>query len=404
MNPRSAPPSPEQRRAIVIVLDGVGCGALPDAARYGDEDANTLGNLSRFFRDGLRLPHLGGLGLGNIAEIRGVPPRGAEECLGAFGRCTEVSAGKDSTTGHWEIAGVILDQPFPTYPRGFPPGIIEAFARRIGCGVLGNKVASGTEIIRELGEEHLRTRKPIVYTSADSVFQIAAHESVYPPEALYTMCRVARDLLRGEHAVGRVIARPFEGEPGHFVRTPRRHDFSLPPTGVTLMDRLAESGIPTIGVGKIGDLFAHRGIAEEITTADNREGIEATLEAMSRAPSPSLIFTNLVEFDQTFGHRNDCEGYRRALEQFDTRLPEIFGRQRSGDLMVITSDHGVDPTTPGTDHTREYTPLLAWGRRLRRGLDLGTRGSYADIGQTIAEFLGAPPLGAGKSFLAELTS
>lgn len=404
MNDRAAtdPLPPAQRRAVVIVLDGVGCGALPDAAAYGDADADTLGNLSRFFPDGLRLPHLGELGLGNITEIRGVPPVEAAACRAAYGRCTEVSPGKDSTTGHWEIAGVILKQPFPTYPGGFPDEVIDAFTRATGRGVLGNKTASGTEIIKELGEEHLKTGKPIVYTSADSVFQVAAHESVLSPARLYEICETARGLLTGRHAVGRVIARPFRGEPGHFERTAGRHDYSLEPPGTTVLDRLKASGVETVGIGKIGDLFAHRGLSREIPTAGNDEGIERLIEAMNQTEPPAFIFLNLVEFDQVYGHRKDCEGYRRALETFDAALPRIRAAQREGDLMVITSDHGVDPTTPGTDHTREYTPLLAWGRRFGGGVDLGARSTYADIGQTLADYFGVQPLDAGVSFLHEL--
>jgi phosphopentomutase len=402
MNPAAPPSSAAHRRAIVIVLDGVGCGELPDADDYGDRGSNTLGNLSRSFADGLSLPRLASLGLGRILELRGVVPCEGSACRGSFGRCAEVSPGKDSTTGHWEMAGVVLDRPFPTYPDGFPPEVIELFCLRIGRGVLGNKAASGTEIIQELGEEHVRTGKPIVYTSADSVFQIAAHESVIPPDDLYAMCRVAREVLQGPHAVGRIIARPFTGEAGRYVRTPRRHDFSLPPRGVTVLDRLTEAGIATIGIGKIGDLFAHRGLGTSIPTAANADGIERTIRTMETASAPSMIFTNLVEFDQTFGHRNDTVGYRAALEAFDARLPEIFAREREGDLLLITGDHGVDPTTPGTDHTREYTPLLVWGPAFRTGIDLGTRSTFADIGQTLCDYFGVPPVAFGQSFLRSL--
>lgn len=391
------------RRAVAIVLDGVGCGALPDAARYGDEGSNTLGNLSRHFPEGLHLPNLEALGLGNLVDLRGVPPRPMDSCEAAFGRCTEVSPGKDSTTGHWEMAGVILERPFPTYPDGFPPEIIDPLIRDIGRGFLGNKTASGTEIIQELGEEHLRTGKPIFYTSADSVFQIAAHESVLSWEELYDICRAARRLLTGSHAVGRVIARPFSGEPGNFVRTSGRHDFSLEPPGPTLLDALSAEGRQTIGIGKIGDLFAHRGLSRDIPTASNEEGIRRLLEAMAEAAPPALIFLNLVEFDQVYGHRNDSTGYRRALEAFDASLPSIRSLQRSGDLLLITADHGVDPTTKSTDHSREYTPLLVWGETLSPGVDLGTRETFADIGQTVAEYLGVPPLNAGRSFLRDLT-
>ncbi len=394
----------EDRRVILIVLDGVGCGALPDAAVYGDDGSNSLGNLSRFFDDGLELPNLGSLGLGNIVPIRGVPQRSNSDCRASFGRCVEVSPGKDSTTGHWEMAGVILPRAFPTYPEGFPDEVINAFARAIGRGVLGNKAASGTEIIKELGAEHLRTGCPIVYTSVDSVFQIAAHESVYSAPELYDLCRTAREILSGPHAVGRVIARPFRGIPGSFERTSGRHDFSIEPLGITILDRLMESGVQTIGIGKIGDLFAHRGLNREVPTSGNAEGIERLIESMKETAPPALIFLNLVEFDQVYGHRNDCSGYRRALEAFDSALPSIMEQQRPGDVMIITSDHGVDPTTPSTDHSREHSPLLVWGNGICGGIDLRTRSTFADIGQTVAEYLGVQPLNAGTSFLPRLTS
>lgn len=390
-------------RVILIVLDGVGCGALPDAAEFGDVGADTLGNLSRHFEDGLRLPNLEKLGLGNIADLRGVMARDAHaEGLGCFGRCRERSAGKDSTTGHWEIAGLITSEPFPTYPEGFPAEVLEAFSRAIGRGVLGNRPASGTRIIEELGEEHLRSGAPIIYTSADSVFQIAAHDSVYSAEQLYEVCSIARRQLIGPHNVSRVIARPFTGSPGSFTRTDGRRDFSVAPPGTTLLDSCLAAEVATIGIGKIGDLFAHRGLSEEIHTAGNLEGVEAMIESMKGVPAPALIFTNLVEFDSKWGHRNDCEGYRRALEEFDSNLPAIFAAQRPTDLMIIASDHGVDPTTPGTDHTREYIPLLVWGAPARGGVDLGTRSSFADIGQTVAEYLGCETLAAGQSFLEQV--
>lgn len=391
-----------ERRAVLIILDGVGAGELPDAASFGDAGSDTLGNLSRYFDDGLRLPNLQSLGLGNILSLRGVPP--CESPRASFGRCGEVSGAKDSTSGHWEIAGLVTPQPYPTYPKGFPPDVIDEFSRRIGRGVLGNKPASGTEIIKELGEEHLRTGKPIVYTSADSVFQIAAHESVYPNEELYRICRIAREMLTGEHAVSRVIARPFTGEPGAFTRTSARKDFSIEPPDETLLDRCRSRSIDTIGIGKIGDLFAHRGLGREIHTKSNQEGITATVETMREAEGPCLIFVNLVEFDQTYGHRNDCEGFRRTLEEFDARLPEIWASQRPGDLMIITSDHGTDPTTPSTDHSREYTPLLAWGEDFAGGRDLGERSTFADVGQTIAEYLECGRLDRGRSFLREIAA
>lgn len=387
-------------RAIIIVLDGLGVGELPDAAAFGDTGSNTLGNLSRHFADGLRLPNLQSLGLGNIIPVRGVPP--ASSPRAAFGKCNERSAGKDSTSGHWEIAGVWTEEPFPTYPHGFPEEIIKPFCERIGRGILGNKAASGTEIILELGEEHLRTGKPIVYTSADSVFQIAAHERVYPLPELYRICEIARELLDGPHRVGRVIARPFVGEVGAFKRTPDRRDYSITPPPPTLLTRCQEAGVSTIGVGKIGDLFAHCGVDEELHTRSNIEGIEETIRQMTSAASPALIFTNLVEGDSSYGHRNDCEGYRRALEEFDARLPEIIAAQRPGDLLIITADHGVDPTTPSTDHSREYTPLLVWGIGVRGGVDLGTRATYADIGQSVAAWLGCEAVPNGDSFLGAI--
>lgn len=379
------------RRVVIIVLDGFGCGELPDADRYGDCGSNTLGNLSRAFEDGLRLPNMGALGLGNIIPVRGTPPRGApgnpEPALGGYGKCGMKSGGKDSTSGHWEIAGVVLPEPFPTYPDGFPPEIMDAFTARIGRGALGNKAASGTEIIKELGGQHLRTGDVIVYTSADSVFQIAAHVDVVPLPELYRICEIAREILTGPHRVGRVIARPFAGAPGAFRRTTDRRDFSVKPPP-NLLDDARTAGIRTVGVGKIGDLFAHQGLDEEPHTASNMEGMDVTIERMGAVDAPSLIFTNLVEGDMIYGHRNDTAGYRRALEEFDARLPELFAAQRPGDLMIITSDHGVDPTTPSTDHSREYVPLLAWGAAFRRGVDLGARASHADVGASAAEWLG----------------
>lgn len=389
-------------RAIIIVLDGVGCGELPDAARFGDAGSNTLGNLSRCFDEGLTLPNLARLGLGNILPLRGVAPMPPGRSAASFGRCAEISAGKDSTTGHWEMAGLITPVPFPTYPHGFPPEVIAEFERRIGRGVLGNRVASGTEIVAKLGAEHLRTGRPIVYTSADSVFQIAAHETVYPVQELYRVCEIARDLLRPPHGVSRVIARPFTGEMGAFKRTADRRDFSIAPQGPTLLDRLNANGIHTLGIGKIGDLFAHRGLEHEIHTMNNDEGIDRTLAAMAQTPAPAFIFCNLVDFDQQYGHRNDPAGFRAALQAFDSRLPEIEAAAGPDDLLILTADHGNDPTTPSTDHSREYIPLLVFGHTVLGGVDLGIRSSLADIGQTVAEYLSIPPLAAGTSFLGEI--
>jgi phosphopentomutase len=386
------------RRAILIVLDSVGVGAAPDAAAYGDEGSNTLANTARAV-GGLRLPNLGRLGLGNLADVLGVPPE--PHPAGAYGRMQEASAGKDTTTGHWEIAGIISTRPLPTYPNGFPPEVIQEFERRIGRKTLGNYPASGTVIIEELGPEHLRTGYPIVYTSADSVFQIAAHEEVIPVEELYRMCRIARELLTGEHAVGRVIARPFVGEPGRFVRTDRRRDFSLEPPRPTLLDRLQEAGQPVWAVGKIEDIFAGRGITEAVHIHDNMDGVDQTLAFMARVDR-GLIFTNLVDFDMLYGHRNNPRGYADALEAVDRRVPEVLAALREEDILFFTADHGNDPTTPSTDHSREMVPLLVTGPRVRPGVDLGVRPTFADLGQTVAEYLGAAPLEAGTSFLGEV--
>lgn len=387
-----------EARVALIVLDSVGAGALPDAARYGDEGANTLGNLSRAV-GGLTLPNLGRLGLGNILPLAGVDPAAHPE--GAFGRLAEQSAGKDTTTGHWELAGVILEQPFPVYPEGFPPEVMAPFERAIGRATLGNKAASGTEIIAELGGEHLRTGRPIVYTSADSVFQVAAHEEVIPVEELYRICQVARGILAGPHGVGRVIARPFAGEPGKFYRTSRRRDFSLPPPQPTLLDRLRGAGIPVTGIGKIEDIFAGRGLTRARHTASNQEGMEQTRDWLTGGEE-GLCFTNLVEYDMVYGHRNDTAGYARALTAFDAFLPGLLAGLKEGDLLIMTADHGCDPTTPGTDHTREYVPLLGTGPRVRGGVDLGVRPTFADVGATVAEWLGGPPQPVGTSFARQI--
>ncbi|MEW5897861.1 MAG: phosphopentomutase [Bacillota bacterium] len=384
-------------RFIIIVLDGVGIGALPDADKYGDERSNTLVNTGRA-AGGLQLPNLARLGLGNLAEIPGVPP--AERPAASYGKMAERSAGKDTTTGHWEIAGLILEKPFPVYPNGFPQELIEFFEEQIGRRVLGNKAASGTEIIAELGAEHMRTGYPIVYTSADSVFQIAAHEEIIPVEELYRLCQIARRLLTGEHAVARVIARPFIGRPGAFIRTPRRHDFSLPPPGPTILDILRENGFAVLAVGKIEDIFAGRGITRALPTANNMEGVDKTLECI-KENGRGLIFTNLVEFDMVYGHRNNAAGYAEALAAFDRRLPEIIDALRPGDILIITADHGCDPTTASTDHSREYVPLLVYGQSVRPGVDLCTRQTFADVAATIAEVFQLP-VPAGTSFAGEI--
>jgi phosphopentomutase len=382
------------RRVILIVLDSVGCGDAPDAGSYGDEGSNTLANTARAV-GGLRLPYLGQLGLGNITPIEGVPAVVAP--TGAYGRLTEISPGKDTTTGHWELAGLVLSKPFPTYPDGFPADLITKFERRTGRETLGNYPASGTVIIQELGEKHMRTGKPIVYTSADSVFQVAAHEEVIPVHELYRMCQIARDLLTGEHEVGRIIARPFVGEAGNFTRTERRKDFSLAPFRDTLLDVLKASGQEVIGVGKIEDIFAHQGLTQTDHTLNNMAGVDAVLKFIA-GDSDGLIFANLVDFDMLYGHRNNPRGFADALEEFDARLPEIQAGLRGGDVLMLTADHGNDPTTPSTDHSRERVPILVTGSRVHRPMNLGTRSSFADVAATTAELLGVAWDGAGESF------
>ena len=382
-------------RVILIVLDSVGIGALDDAAEYGAQDplSNTLAHTAQAV-GGLKLPHLGRIGLGNILPIQGVPPAAAP--TGAYGRMAESSKGKDTTTGHWEIAGLCSLKPLPTYPDGFPPQIMAEFERRIGRGVMGNYAASGTVIIQDLGDEHVRTGFPIVYTSADSVFQVAAHEEVIPLQELYRICEIARAILSGEHNVGRVIARPFVGPvDGQYVRTENRRDFSAPPPQPTLLDRLVAAGQRVMAVGKIEDIFAHRGIDDSIHSTNNNAGVDATLHFMHESDS-GLIFTNLVDFDMLYGHRNDPQGYADALEAVDARVPEILGAMSERDLLFFTADHGNDPTTSSTDHSREYVPLLAAGARVKAGTDLGTRGTFADLGATIADVLGVGSLAGGR--------
>jgi len=382
------------RRVVLIVLDSVGCGDAPDAAAYGDEGSNTLANMAQAV-GGLKLPNLGRLGLGNITSIQGVPPVATPSA--AYGRLTEISPGKDTTTGHWELTGISLSRPFPTYPNGFPPDLMAEFERRTGRGTLGNYPASGTVIIQELGQEHLHTGKPIVYTSADSVFQVAAHEEIIPIDELYRICQIARELLTGEHAVGRVIARPFVGDPGSFTRTQRRKDFSLLPPRDTILDVLKAAGKEVIGVGKIEDIFAHRGLTQSNHTSNNKAGVDAILEFMA-SDADGLIFANLVDFDMLYGHRNNPRGYADALEEFDARLPDIEVALRDLDVMMITADHGNDPTTPSTDHSRERVPILVTGSRVHRGVNLGTRDSFADVAATIADLLSVAWDGAGQGF------
>lgn len=381
------------KRVIWIVLDSVGVGEMPDAADYGDAGSDTLGNIARLRP--MHLPHLQSMGLGNIHPIAGLPP--VEAPLGAFGKCTLASPGKDTTTGHWEMAGILLDKPFPTYPNGFPADVMTAFEQRIGRGTLGNCPASGTEIIAQLGEEHLRTGSPIVYTSADSVFQIAAHEEVIPLWELYKMCEVAREILKGPHEVGRVIARPFVGSAGSFQRTANRKDFAIPPPKGMLLDRLAERKVTVHSVGKIIDVFLGRGIGPYDKTKSNAEGMAKTLEAMEETRQ-GLIWVNLVDFDMLFGHRNNVEGYAQALEEVDAWMPQLLARLEAEDLAIFCADHGCDPTTPSTDHSREYTPLLVAGPAVEPGVNLDTRRTMADIGQTVAEVFGTR-IDHGESFL-----
>ena len=377
------------------MLDSVGCGELPDADVYGDGGSDTLGNIARAVP--LAIPGLRALGLEQVAAIgraHAGPPRGA------YGRMAEASPGKDSVTGHWEMMGIVLERPFPTFPAGFPPTLIDEFERRIGRRTLGNVVASGTEIIDRLGPEHVRTGFPIVYTSADSVFQIAAHEEVVPVAELYRMCGIAFDLVGTGLGVGRVIARPFVGAPGSFRRTANRHDYALEPAGQTLLDRLVAAGIPVVSIGKVKDLFAGRGFTRSIATSSDADGVDRVLETMADTPR-GLIFANLVDFDTQFGHRNDVAGYAANLERFDARLGDILARVGEDDLLVITGDHGNDPTTPSTDHSREHVPLLVGGPRVA-AVELGTRATFADLGQTLAANFGVGPLPQGTSFLGDL--
>lgn len=385
-------------RIVVIVLDSVGIGELPDAAAFGDVGSHTLGNIARVV-GGVKLPRLEAMGLGNIVQVAGVLPQPAPTA--AYGRMAEVSAGKDTTTGHWELMGLQLMRAFPVYPNGFPPDVIARFEAAIGRKTIGNYAASGTAILDELGDEHVRAGKPIVYTSSDSVFQIAAHEEVVPLDDLYSMCQIAREILRGEHEVGRVIARPFIGAPGAWSRTHNRRDFSVVPPQPTVLDALKAAGMMVFAVGKIEDIFAEQGITAAAHTRDNMDGVDQTLQAMRQHRQRGMIFTNLVDFDAKYGHRNNPQGYADALAEFDGRLPELLAALQPDDLLVITADHGNDPTTPGTDHAREYVPLLIAGAAVKP-INLGVRSTFADLGATIAELLGvaAPP--AGTSFAALL--
>lgn len=391
------------KRIFVIVLDSVGIGAMPDAHEYGDAGANTLVHIAET-KGGLTLPVLASMGLGLIEPIAGVPT--VSRPTAAFGKMAELSKGKDTTSGHWELAGCPLFTSFPVYPNGFPPEIIEKFKFHSGLDVLGNKAASGTEIIAELGEEHMRSGRPIVYTSADSVFQIAAHEEIIPLTRLYELCKIARNkVCIGDHAVGRIIARPFIGKPGSFVRTANRHDYSLEPPAPTVLDLVKQSGLAVIGIGKIADIYAHRGLTESYPTKSNNHAMEVITDLAGKSSTRGLIMANLVDFDSVYGHRNDAAGYGQALEEFDTALAGFVSRMTEDDLLIITADHGCDPTVAGTDHTREYVPLLAYHHRLaktQQPINLGIRSTFADVGATVAANFSLAPLAYGHSFLKDL--
>lgn len=390
-----------QSRAIVLVLDSVGVGELPDAADYGDEGSNTLSNTSQAV-GGLEMPVLGAMGLGNITDVLGVTPTDSPN--GSWGRSAEASAGKDTTTGHWEMMGVLLTRAFPTYPDGFPPEVMNEFSRLTGLGWLGNYPASGTTIIQDLGAEHVATGKPIVYTSADSVFQIAAHEETFGLERLYEISEISRAMLTGEHCVGRVIARPFVGpdESGQFVRTHRRRDYAVKPFEPTVLDLLQDAGVPVFGVGKIGDIFAWQGVTSSPHVTDNMDGFSKLLDEVRR-PEPGFVFCNLVDFDMLWGHRNNAEAYARGLEAVDGRMNELLDAMVDGDLLIVTADHGCDPTTSSSDHSREYAPLIAKVKGVEAGVNLGVRSTFGDIGETVLDFYGlANRCGRGTSFLPEV--
>ena len=385
-------------RAILIVLDSVGIGELPDAADFGDVGSNTLGNIVKKC-GGISLPNLSKLGLGKIDGINYLPV--PEQVDGSYARMAEVSNGKDTITGHWELAGLQLKKPFPTYPDGFPQEVLDEFTRLTGRGVLANCAASGTEIIKQYGEEHMRTGKLIVYTSADSVFQIAAHEDIVPIDELYKICQIARDMLKDEHMVGRVIARPFIGEPGNFTRTSNRRDYSAAPASDTILDKLSQKGLDVIAVGKIEDIFSKKGITKADHTKSNMHGVDMTIDFMKQQ-NKGLIFTNLVDFDMLFGHRNNAQGYKDALEEFDKRLPEIMDAMKEDDVLIITADHGCDPTTESTDHSREHVPLLIYGKSIKSDVNLGTRVTFADVASTLAEMFEVENVFPATSFYSEI--
>ncbi len=381
-------------RVILFIMDSVGIGALPDADKFGDIGANTLGNIA-ISQGGINLPNLQILGLGNIDNIVGMRP--IKSPTGAFGRAIEFSDGKDTTTGHWELAGLHLTKPFKTFPKGFPKDIIDVLENRIGRKVLGNKSISGTVIIEELGEKHMRTGCPIIYTSADSVLQIAAHEDTIPLEELYAICKIARGIMIGDNAVARIIARPFIGKPENFVRTHNRKDYSLDPPEKTILDIAKEEGLDVIAIGKIGDIFNGRGITDSVRTKDNMDGIDKTIEYINKQ-NKGIIFTNLVDFDSHYGHRRDPKGYKKALEEMDMRIPEILDAMKYDDIIIFTADHGNDPTYKGTDHTREYVPIVIYGDKIKENVNIGTRQSFADIATTISDIFGMPSTGKGESF------
>ena len=386
------------RRIVLIVLDSVGVGELPDAADFGDEKSNTISNISKKI-GGLNIPNLTAMGIGNITDILGA--KSSSNPTASYGKCNEISIGKDTITGHWEMAGVIIETPLQTYPNGFSKAIIDEFEQKIGRKTIGNVVASGTEIIKELGDRHVETGFPIIYTSADSVFQIAAHEDVIPVEKLYEMCQIARDMLVGDRIVGRVIARPFIGKKDHYVRTSNRRDYALDPFGKTMLDYIKEDGKNVMAVGKIEDIFNKKGITEAIHIKNNMDGVDKTLEYM-KTDKEGIIFTNLVDFDMLYGHRNDVKGYAKAIEEFDTRVPEILKLLGEDDVLIITADHGCDPTTPSTDHSREYIPLLVYLPKNKIGANLGIRTSFTDIGKTVLEMLEIKNSLPGVSFYNQI--
>lgn len=381
-------------RILIFIADSVGIGELPDSKEFGDEGVNTLGNIAKK-TGGIELPNLIEMGLGNIKGIEGI--KGVDNPTGSFGKAMEISNGKDTTTGHWEISGLYIDEPFKTYSNGFPDHIIKKFESLIGKEILCNKPASGTKIIEELGEEHIKTGKPIVYTSADSVFQIAAHEDIIKLDQLYKMCEIARELLMGEEQVARVIARPFKGKPGSFERTANRKDYSLNPFGKTVLDYAVEGGYEVMAVGKIEDIFNGKGITQSIHTKSNMDGIDKTIEFL-KSDNKGIIFTNLVDFDSKYGHRRDAQGYKEELEKMDKRIPEIINSLKDTDIFIFTADHGNDPTYKGTDHTREYVPILVYGKSIKAGINIGTRKTFADIAATVADILNIQSPKYGTSF------